>query len=203
MDQLTELEEDALIEIFNIGMGRSAGVLNQLTNEEVGIDVPNLHLIPTEDAVAKLMAQRLDPVSAVKQNFTGDFTGQAMLLFNQEDGLKLVRRLLNDSVPLSSLSELEQDSLSEIGNIVLNACFGTVINFLNANIDIQMPEFRQGRIQDIYDPGGNNEWSLFLQVRFSMPSESIEGSVAIVMGVKSLHAFKEAVTVLVDQISAA
>lgn len=203
MDQLTELEEDALIEIFNIGMGRSAGVLNQLANEEVGIDVPNLHLIPIEEAVAKLMAQRLDPVSAVKQNFTGDFAGQAMLLFNQEDGLKLVRRLLNDSVPLSSLSELEQDSLSEIGNIILNACFGTVINFLNANIEIQMPEFHQGRIQDIYNPGGNSEWSLFLQVRFSLPSESIEGSVAIVMGVKSLNAFKDAVTAVVNQITAA
>lgn len=203
MDQLTELEEDALIEVFNIGMGRSAGVLNQLANEEVGIDIPRLHLIPTEEAVAKLMAQRLDPVSAVKQNFTGDFSGQAMLLFNQEDGLKLVRRLLNDSVPLSSLSELEQDSLSEIGNIVLNACFGTVINFLNADIEIQMPEFRQGKIQDIYDPDGINEWSLFLQVRFSLPSESIEGSVAIVMGVKSLNAFKDAVTNLVNQITAA
>ncbi len=203
MNELSELEQDALIEIFNIGMGRSAGVLNQIANEEVGIDIPKLHLVRTEEAITKLLKQRLEPVSAVKQSFTGDFSGQAMLLFNQEDGLKLVRRLLADSVPLESLSELEQDSLSEIGNIILNACFGTVINFLQANIEIQMPEFRQGRIADIYESEEDSDWSLYLEVRFSLPSESIEGSVALVMGVKSLEIFKEAVTNLVKRITAA
>ena len=203
MNELSELEEDALIEIFNIGIGRSAGVLNQMTQEEVGIDIPRLHLVRTEEAIKKLMQQRVEPVSAVKQNFSGDFSGQAMLLFNQEDGLKLVRRLLSDSVLLESLSELEQDSMSEVGNIILNACFGTVINFLKADIEIQMPEFRQGKISDIYDPEGANDWSLFLQVRFTLPSDSIEGSVAIVMGVKSLEIFKQAVIDLVNQITAA
>jgi chemotaxis protein CheC len=203
MNELTDLEEDALIEIFNIGMGRSAAVLNQIANEEVAIDIPKLHLVRTEEAITKLLQQRLEPVSAVKQSFAGDFSGQAMLLFNQEDGLKLVRRLLADSVPLESLSELEQDSLSEIGNIILNACFGTVINFLNADIEIQMPVFRQGRISDIYDQDGENDWSLYLEVRFSLPSESIEGSVALVMGVRSLEIFKGAVTNLVNQITAA
>ncbi len=203
MNELSELEQDALIEIFNIGMGRSAGVLNQIANENVGIDIPKLHLVRTEEAITKLLQQRLEPVSAVKQSFTGDFSGQAMLLFNQEDGLKLVRRLLADSVPLESLSELEQDSLSEIGNIILNACFGTVINFLKADIVIQMPEFRQGKIADIYESEEDSEWSLYLEVRFSLPSESIEGSVALVMGVKSLNIFKEAVTDLVKRITAA
>lgn len=203
MNELTDLEEDALIEIFNIGMGRSAAVLNQIGNEEIAIDIPKLHLVRTEEAITKLLQQRLEPVSAVKQSFAGDFSGQAMLLFNQKDGLKLVRRLLADSVPLESLSELEQDSPSEIGNIILNACFGTVINFLNADIEIQMPVFRQGRISDIYDQDGENDWSLYLEVRFSLPSESIERSVALVMGVRSLEIFKGAVTNFVNQITAA
>jgi chemotaxis protein CheC len=203
MNELTELEEDALIEIFNIGIGRSANVLNQLANEPVSIDIPKLHLVRSQEAITKLLKIRQEPVSAVKQAFSGDFSGQAILLFNQEDGLKLVQRLLQDSVPLDSLSELEQDSLCEIGNIILNACFGTVINFLKADISIEMPEFRQGRINDIYDSAEQNDWSLFLEVRFTLPSESIEGSVAIVMGVKSLTVFRDSVQALVDGVTAA
>ncbi|MFN3237016.1 MAG: hypothetical protein ACE37D_08140 [Pseudomonadales bacterium] len=203
MNELTELEEDALIEIFNIGIGRSANVLNQLANEPVSIDIPKLHLVRSQEAITKLLKIRQEPVSAVKQAFTGDFSGQAILLFNQEDGLKLVQRLLQDTVPLDSLSELEQDSLCEIANIILNACFGTVINFLKADINIEMPEFRQGLIQDIYDSADQNDWSLFLEVRFTLPSDSIEGSVAIVMGVKSLTVFRESVQALVDGVTAA
>jgi chemotaxis protein CheC len=203
MSDLTELEKDALIEMFNIGVGRSAAALNQLVSQDVSLNVPDLNLIPNSEAIKRLKQQNWEPVSAVTQMFQGDFSGQAILLFTQEGCMKLVRRLLGDSVPLETLSELEQDSLVEIGNIILNACFGTVINFLHADIVIDIPRFRQGQIEEIYDHVSKGDWSLYVEVNFSSPNDSIEGSVSFIMDFESRTIFRNAVRRFVDGIDAA
>ena len=62
--------------------------------------------------------------------------GNAILLFPKSNSLQLVRTLLKDQVPLDNLTELEQEALLEVGNVMLNACFGTVTNLLQLNITI-------------------------------------------------------------------
>ena len=117
----------------------------------------------------------------VSQKFHGDFTGQALLVFSQKNGLTLVRRLLGENIPLESLSDLEQDSLVEIGNIMLNACFGTAINILKADIEIEMPKFQQGSIEDIYQHVSADDWALYIEVNFCMPTDNIEGYISFLI----------------------
>lgn len=200
---LSELELDALKEIFNIGIGRSASALNQMVSEEVHLTIPEVHLIPHKEAKSKLIEKNQGIVSAVTQNFRGDFSGQAILMFSQENGLTLVRKLLGDNIPLSSLSELEQDSLVEIGNIILNSCFGTVINFLNANIEIDLPQFKQGTVDEIFERVVESEWSFYIEVSFSLPTDNINGYISFLMDIKSLEVFKASVKNFVLNMSTA
>lgn len=201
-DALTELEIDALKELFNIGLGRAAQSLNRMVSETVELSVPQVSILPSAIAAERLRAENTGTVSAVSQRFVGDFTGQAILLFSKDRGLLLVRKLLGNTVPLEYLSELEQDSLVEIGNIILNACFGTVINFLKSDIEIEMPMFEQGAVGDILDYSSERDWSLYIEVRFSLPSDDINGFISFLMDIESLEVFKKSVRDFVSGIHA-
>ena len=192
-DKLTPLEIDALTEIFNIGIGRAAKSLNQMVSQTVDLTIPEIEMLPNKQAKHKLDLNTAMEISAVTQRFSGDFQGQALLMFSKENGLQLVRLLLGNKIPIEDLSELEQDSLVEIGNVILNACFGTVINFLQASISIEMPEFIQGNLNKIFTYSSEHDWSLYIKVKFSLPSEHIAGHISFIMDITSLEIFQESV----------
>jgi len=192
-DNLTPLEIDALTEIFNIGIGRAAHSLNQMVSQTVDLTIPEIEILPNKEAKQKLDFDTEMEISAVTQRFSGDFQGQALLMFSKENGLQLVGLLLGNKIPIEDLSELEQDSLVEIGNVILNACFGTVINFLQSSISIEMPEFVQGNINKIFTYSSDNDWSLYIKVKFSLPSQQIAGHISFIMDITSLEVFQESV----------
>ena len=199
-NNLSDLEVDALTEIFNIGIGRAADSLNKMTSQTVDLNVPNVQVMSSRHAKEMLGFSDHCNISAVTQKFSGDFSGQAFLMFSQDSGLKLVRTLLSDDIPVEVLPDLEQDSLVEIGNIILNACFGTVINFLKSTIEIDMPEFVQGDINEIFTYASDNDWSLYIEVKFTLPSDNIEGYISFIMDIQSLERFQESVRLFVGGI---
>jgi len=192
-DELSPLEIDALTEIFNIGIGRAANSLNKMVSQTVDLTIPEIDILPNVTAKTKLNFDSTMEISAVTQRFDGDFKGQALLMFSKESGLQLVSTLLGNKVPLNVLSDLEQDSLVEIGNVVLNACFGTVINFLKSSINIEMPEFIQGNIDKVFTYTSEQDWSLYIKVKFSLPNDNIEGHISFLMDITSLEVFQESV----------
>ena len=192
-DNLSPLEIDALTEIFNIGIGRAANSLNQMVSQTVELTIPEIEILPNKEAKLKLDFDPTMEISAVTQRFSGDFQGQALLMLSKENGLQLVSLLLGNKIPIEDLSELEQDSLVEIGNVILNACFGTVINFLQSSISIEMPEFIQGSINKIFTYNSDNDWSLYIKVKFSLPNEDIDGYISFIMDITSLEIFQESV----------
>jgi len=200
-DKLSPIEIDALTEIFNIGIGRAANALNKMVSQPVDLTIPKIEIIPNITAKSKLNFASDTEISAVTQRFSGDFEGQALLMFSKESGLQLVSTLLGNNFPPEVLSDLEQDSLVEIGNVILNACFGTVINFLKSSITIEMPEFIQGDINEVYIYSSENDWSLYIKVRFSLPHENIEGFISFIMDITSLEVFQESVRKFVFGIS--
>ena len=193
MEPLSESELDTLKELFNIGSARSAKALGTMVSQPVELTIPEVQVVQSHKAVENLKVQNTGFVSAVSQRFSGDFNGHALLMFNRESGLILARKLLRDSVPLDDLTELEQDSLVEVGNIMLNSCFGTVINSLHSDIEVEMPYFEQGTICEIYSPIAERDWSLYVEMQISLPHEDIVGHISFVMGIQSLQKFQGAV----------
>ena len=192
-NQLTPLEIDALTEIFNIGIGRAANSLNQMVSQTVDLTIPKIEILPNIQAKEKLDFDKDIQISAVTQRFSGDFQGQALLMFSKENGLQLVSLLLGNKIPIEDLSDLEQDGLVEVGNVILNACFGTVINFLDSSISIEMPEFIQGNLNKIFTYSSEHDWSLYIEVKFTLPNEDIAGYISFIMDITSLEIFQESV----------
>lgn len=70
-----------------------------------------------EDAGLAELANR-----GVGEAFRGRLLGAAMLVLPEENSLDLVRAALPEDVGINPIGAVEHESLSEIGNIVLNGC---------------------------------------------------------------------------------
>ena len=69
---------------------------------------------------------------AVRQAFSGDISGRALLIFPEKNSLELVRAVAGEGLSLEDILELEHEALAEIGNMILNACMATMANLLHA-----------------------------------------------------------------------
>jgi len=186
---LSTLEQDALCEVFNIGIGKAAAALNKMVNDEVELNIPNVELVSQKKALEKLKRTVANVTAvAVTQKFDGDFSGNAVLMFPEDQSLDLVSSLLGDSVPAENLSDFEQEALLEIGNIILNACFVTVSNELKFRVDIDIPIFVQGLPHNLLSTNECHGWSLYMQIHFNLPSKNITGHLNFKMDITSaLH----------------
>lgn len=140
--EFTALELDAVTELLNIGAGVAAGSLSQMTDDEVLMSIPCVELYAGRDAACALGRSMDAPLTAVVQAFMGDLAGEAVLFFPKAESLELVRAILKCDAPLETMSELEQEALEEIANIVMNACLSMFADVLEIDLSVDLPASR-------------------------------------------------------------
>ena len=144
MSNLTACQQDTLTELLNIGIGQAAAALSQMVDEEVQLAVPYVNVLTLHEAIQSIEAQFSVRIAAVKQQCTGSFWGDALLLFPETKSLELVRSLLKELMSLEDLTAMEQEALMEVGNIILNACLGSLANLLDSEATSGLPVFLHG-----------------------------------------------------------
>lgn len=192
MITLTELQKDGIGELLNIGMGYAAESLSLMVGEEILLSVPSVQLLRTTK-LEQLNLNANVEMSTVSQNFKGAFKGTALLLFPENKSLELVWALLQGTVPIDEVADMEEEALSEVGNVIINACLGSLANMLTDNIESDFPEFKRGKYRDIIEGFSakqvNDSVMLSIKIDFKLKSKDIDGHVAIVMDVGSLEVF--------------
>ncbi len=196
--QLSELEKDAFAEILNIGVGHAAASLSQMVGQEIKLSIPVVEIMDREKAVIVLAGDGGNSIVGVKEKFSGSFEGDAFLFISGESSLELVRLLLGDETPLDVLTEMEQEALTEVGNIILTGCLSTVADILKEEIANELPEFSQGKSADLLRGDGleeNGKSILFLKTKimFSMRHKDIQGHVTFLMDLEEMDIFRRKV----------
>ncbi len=103
--------------------------------------------------------------------------------------MELVRALLKEEMTLVMLSEMEQEALTEVGNIILNACLGSLANTFGDELHYEMPEFAHGACGMILadDKGGGSV--LILHMDFTLQKTNVGGFLTLMMDVDSVQTF--------------
>ena len=73
--ELTEIEQDALAEIANMGVSRAATSLRQMVGEQVLLSVPAVSIVSREAAARLVERDNTPKLVAVQQSFEGPFPG--------------------------------------------------------------------------------------------------------------------------------
>jgi chemotaxis protein CheC len=184
--KLNAIELDALTEIFNHGVGQAAHALSELAGEEVQLSVPQVQEVAKREITDKMTAQGGNRICAVRQGFTGLINTEALLMFPVEQSLQLVQLMVGDAVPLEQLSEMEQESLAEIGNILLNSVVSSVADMLKIEFEGSLPQVELGQSTQVLCPTGDfDSIILSLQINFDIASRNIVGYLVFLLDVAS------------------
>lgn len=188
---LSAQQLDALTEVVNIAFGRAAASLSELTDTHVIIKVPRVSVLSMGELRRELADWQAHEVAAVQQSFSGPVSGNAMLVFDYERAVALVSMLTDLRPPTNRLDAADREVLTEVGNILLNACLGTFGNLLQMHIRFRVPYLRVEALDDMLESLviGTEElrFVVLVSTTFHLQDSEVSGHLLIVLGVSSLE----------------
>ena len=96
--ELTATHQDTLTELINIGYGRAAAALSELTGHRIILQVPKVAVHPINEVSATLARVMTGEVASVHQVFSGPVSGNALLLLDHEAAVLLNSLLLDQPI---------------------------------------------------------------------------------------------------------
>lgn len=195
MISLTELERDALCEILNIAVSHAATALSEMAHEPIDLSVPKLRLHDRDTARAALDTRTGEAATGVHQTFQGAFSGVSLLIFPELDSYWLVQRVIGQEVDLTDISELEQDALLEVGNLILTSCLGSMADSFGCQISNTLPVNQYGKasvmIEALGDGGADDHTILLVEVNFRLRQSDIAGYVVLILDMPALETLRQ------------
>lgn len=200
---LDELERDALTELVNIGVSRAAASLRKMVNKQVILSVPSVEIVTRKSAASLIGQRESEKLVAIQQQFEGPFSGRALLIFPESNGLSLVRAIVGDEMGEADLADMEEEALAETGNVILNGCLGSMGNMLQHTLKMSLPHVRRGDSNLLFEvlPGTTEEgYVLFLYINFSVKEHDIRGYIAMIMDLPSMERLKQHIADFIDRV---
>lgn len=195
--KLTAEQLDAVAELMNMAFARAGAALSQITSQRVLLEVPTIAVHRMTEVVRGLSHYGDGELANVHQIFTGPFSGDAMLLMTSEDALQLSDLLTDQKYPSTRLDASTREVLTEVGNILLNACLGMFGNVLRVHLTFSVPrlqlEMLEGLLNTLSIQQEELRYALLASTRFRLRDTAVGGTLLIVLGVTSLDQLIKAV----------
>jgi chemotaxis protein CheC len=188
--ELNTTQRDSLTELINIGYGRAAGALSELTGYRITLEVPRVGVHPIGEMARQLSRLIEGEVASVNQMFTGPITGNALLLLDERSA-RMLSELLTDEHPRHhGFDSSAREIITEVGNILLNALLGVFGNLLEVQVSFAVPRLRVESVQSVLESImiGKDElhYALLIHTRFQLRASNVSGYLVIILGITSL-----------------
>jgi len=197
--KLSTRQLDALQELVNIGIGQAAGVLNDMIDSPIRLQIPYLQILSPIDVQEELeLHLNGEQIAAVQLKFTGSFGGIAQLVFPTNSAAMLVTMLTGEEVGTHDLDSVKIGTLSEVGNIVINGVMGAISNVLQQRMNYSIPTYSEGTIASLLISGGlaTDTVVLLAQTSFMIERLHIEGDIILIFNVNSFDTLLTAINQL-------
>jgi chemotaxis protein CheC len=195
--ELTPVQYDALVELLNIGFGRAASALSDLTGHRVLLEVPQVSVHPMHQLSVALRPVLSDNVASVHQIFSGPVGGDALLILDHNAAGSLKELLTNEPALPLPIDASAREVLTEVGNILLNACLGTFGNLLHVQVSFSVPHLSLDTLhhvmQSLLINSEGLRFALVVQAGFKLKDAEVTGYMVIVLSVASLDRLIRAV----------
>jgi chemotaxis protein CheC len=188
--KLTERQRDALSELINIAFARTGAALSELTGHRVVLNPPEVAVYQTEELRPALAKFVPGDVASIHQVFAGPVAGDALLLLNYAGAVHLTDLLTDGNNHSAYLDESAREVLTEVGNILLNACLGMFGNLLNVHVTFSVPRLHLETLDELIESTTTGKtdmhYALVVYTAFQIRDSSVKGFLVIVLSVDSL-----------------
>lgn len=186
----TERQRDAVSELINIAFSRTGAALSELTGQRVILSAPEVSVHPTAGLAAALAKFIPGEVASIHQVFGGPVAGDALLLLNHDGAVQLTDLLTDGHAPSSRLDESAREVLTEVGNILLNACLGMFGNLLDVHVSFSVPRLHLETLEELLGSiragGEETRYALVVYTAFQIRDSAVRGFLVMVLSVTSL-----------------
>lgn len=187
---LTEKQSDAIAELINIAFARAASSLSEMSGYRVLLDPPTIDIQPIRDLPHVLGTLINEEVATVHQIFSGPVSGDALLLLNYEGAVQLTDLLCAQQSQSGQLDTSAREALTEVGNILLNACLGMFGNMLHVHVSFSVPRLHLESLENLLGSItiGSEElrYAVVVSTAFHIKDSAVSGYLVLVLGVSSL-----------------
>ncbi|QLE45966.1 chemotaxis protein CheC (plasmid) [Nostoc sp. C052] len=192
---ITAEQLDALQELINIGIGRSASLLNEMVDSHIGLKIPFVKVLTAAEAYQELATRfHDDSLASVRLGFTGSFSGAAGLIFPTDSASSLVAVLTGEEPGSADLDAVKIGTLSEIGNIVINGVMGSLSNVLKQHVNYTLPVYLEDTIENLLLSTYESDSKILLaQARFIIEQLEIIGDIILIFHVGTFDALIKAI----------
>jgi chemotaxis protein CheC len=176
-----------LAEVVNIGLGRAAAALNDLTASHVELSAPQVELVAVPDLPKALGRLAQDAISSVQMGFRGGLEGCAFLVFPQPSAAKLVSVVSGEEAAGGDLGGLRSATLTEIGNVLINAVMGTMANLVGRPLRYSLPVYAEEPVMALLSAQRPVEKPLIVvaKTRFRIETLQVEGNLLLLFEMTS------------------
>lgn len=176
MDEMTDVEKDAIGEVANISMGTAATALSSLVNRKVDISTPVVTAASWDDIVDEYER----PCVFIQIAYTVGLDGTNLLVLKEHD-VKVITDLMmggDGSNTDGELGELHLSAISEAMNQMMGSAATSLSSMLNKMIDISPPSAELIDLKENVDAGGIDEFLLgrFVKISFKMEIDDLVNS---------------------------
>lgn len=194
---LDEFETDAIGELLNVAVAKSAVALSRMVGRTVTMSVPVVRMLDHDEALANIDGGRPSSLIAVGEQFSGPFSGSALLVFPEARSLRLVQAIVGEQMPLEDIVELAEEALLEVGNVILNSCLSGMANMLKCRIEATLPACYQGTGEQIFRRtirDSHDGSILFMSIDFSIRNQDVGGYIVLILDLNAITNIREALS---------
>ena len=191
--ELSARQNDALTELINIGFARAAASLSELTGHRVLLEAPQVAICAISD-LSKILGDHIqEETVTVHQLFSGPVSGDALLLLDY-NGAIILKELLTDEPAIANrLDASGREVLTEVGNILLNACLGMFGNLLRVHVTFSVPRLHLETLKSVLHSlvieQEGLRYALVVFTTFRLRDGAVSGYLVMMLGVSSLDRF--------------
>lgn len=177
---------DGIRELITIGVGRSAGMLNRLTNGHITLTVPEVRI--SDIASECYMSTALhcltpEDTSYITLRFSGELTGSFSLMIPYSSALNLVIILTGETGSPDEMDALRVETLLEVGNIIISAVMSAINMVIRSRLSYEYPSYRSDKSQNLLSPLilNQSDISIIARTHFIVQQKDIEGEIFILL----------------------
>ncbi|MGM5484691.1 MAG: chemotaxis protein CheC [Nanobdellota archaeon] len=151
MMEINEMQEDAIKEVGNVGIGNAATALSQLLDKKIEIKVPETKFVPISE-FSKFIGGPEKVVMSLYLNIFGDIKGECILLFPQESAKQLVDLMVgNDPGQTKVIDEMGMSAFKEMSNIFAGSYVNAIADMLSIKVFPSVPHVATDMAQSVID----------------------------------------------------
>ena len=189
---LTSEKINGLQEVINIGVGEGAGVLNEMLDTHINLQIPFIKIFDN-DIAKKELKQSLGEgeFSAVELQFYGSLNGNSQIVFPKESAANLVAIITDEEEENDDydLDFLKRGALTEIGNIVISGVMGAISNLLSQDLEYLLPSYLEGDVCHLLNKKNMADESTLIlaQTHFYLEETAIQGDILLIFNLASFN----------------